>query len=103
MLNNRIKQYPLYTATKNENTLKEKIVTYTYNQEIDIAISFNTRSLYQSNDINVTNCQYIGVTNTDAVISKGDKIGDYLVEFIQTNNRGTKYIYLSEVANSGRI
>lgn len=103
MLNNRIKQYPLYTATINENTLKEKIIIYTYNQDIDIAISFNTRSLYQSNDANIINCQYIGVTNTDAVINKGDKIGDYLVEFVQENNRGTRYIYLSEVANNGRI
>jgi len=103
MLNNRIKQYPLYTATETENNLKEKITTYTYNQDIDIAISFNTRSLYQSNDTNVINCEYIGITYSDVEINKNDKIGDYLVEFIQENNRGTKFIYLSEVANNGRI
>ena len=97
MLNNKVQQLNWYKVTTTKNGLNENVKSYVLQSAIDIAISFNSRSLYTANDSNMTNVNYVGVTQ-QVGISKGDKIGDYVVEFIQGGN-----VWLRESDSNGRI
>lgn len=97
MLNNKVQQLPHYKLTTTINALNETVEDYVLQTNIDIAIAFNSRSLYTANDSHMNNINYIGVTQATG-ISKGDKIGNYIVDFIQGN-----YLYLKEVGNNGRV
>lgn len=65
-------------------------------------ISLNTKSFYTGNDMNILDCEFVGVTNYQNL-----EVGQYLdkkyeIRFLQPH-AGEYFVFLKEVANDGRF
>lgn len=89
-------QKPIYTT----NQFNEKIINYASAASVDMFITFSMNNPYLANDIIITECNYIGVTNSSTLV-KGMLIDErYKVEFIRPNS--SQYIvYMKEIENNG--
>lgn len=96
-----MKQRSLYRVASTKNEFNEDIQSFVFVKHIDVAISLNTKQSYLSNDSNIMNCEYIGVTSCPDC-QKGMKIDDYVIDFVQETKRNY-FLSLKEVDNNGRV
>lgn len=64
MLNSSRKPMKLYRIDTIENEWKEQVEEESFIEEIPVSLSFNGYSKYQANDIELKNCNYLGITNS---------------------------------------
>lgn len=102
MFNRQMKKYNLEIPQTAANQWNEPIVSYVFDRVIEMAICLNNNIEYNSNDMDLTNLQLVGITK-DRNINKGDRIGGkYLVSFVE-ENRTFSTVYMKEVENIGRF
>ena len=101
MFNQQMKKYNLENQVVSFNDYNEKITEYKFNRVVEIAIAANNRSQYGGNNTLIDCVEYVGITR-DKNINKGDKIGGYLVEYVE-QDRLYSIVHMKEIDNNGRF
>lgn len=99
---NRYKQkLPVYKTETKRNELNEDVpMSPSLIGYVNIFISYNTHSYYNSNDMYIQQATHIGVA--DSPVDKDCMIdGKYNVIFCQKVGRNEYCLYLQEVENNG--
>lgn len=99
MFNTQKVPYKIYRPQKTTDSYKQEIVTYEKVDTVPIFISLNTRLTADVNSMYVTQCEYIGITNSP-LVEVGDRIGDtYVVEYI-VEDRRERYLFMRNYGKS---
>lgn len=102
MFSQQMKKYRLEIPKTTINEYNEKIITYEFNRNVEMALTLNQRANYQGNDTNVLNADLCGLCK-DKAIQRNDRLdGKYLVVFVEVN-RLYSIVYLKEIGNDGRF
>ena len=100
MFNNDRKTYDIFTAKETINKFNEKIIEWVKSGTAEIFISLNTKSAINNNDINITQCEYLGIT-ADNSIKAGMRVSSSLLVKFVVKTRRENYLFLKEIENNG--
>lgn len=101
MFNNNKKTYDIFTAKETTNKYNEKITEWIKSGTAEIFISLNTRSAINENDINITQCEYLGITADNSITAGMRVSSSFLVKFV-VKTRRENYLFLKEIENNGQ-
>lgn len=100
MFNNSKKTYDVFTAKRVKNTYNEEIIEWEKTGEAEIFISLNTRTAVDNNDINITQCEYVGVTANNSIEAGMRISSSLLVQFVVRTKRES-FLFLKEIESNG--
>lgn len=102
MFRNQMKKVLVEEPVITVNNYNDKITAYSAIGYSDIAIAESGVSKYQSNDLDVINVEWLGLTK-DKTIQKGYRIAQkYLVDYVEVF-RLYSILHLLEIDNDGRL
>lgn len=97
MLNALRKPMKLYQIEYRENSYKEQEkVGENLIEEIPVSIAFNGYTKYQLNDVNLKDCNYLGITNSLLPVA-GMKLENYSILFVQPIGKNENLLFLQEI------
>lgn len=95
-MNQRMEKYDLYRPVITINSLREEVKSFRRVGTVHAALSVTTGSTVEQNQVLRVSSTHRGLTQDD--VRTGDKLGEYVVDYVITGPRYTQLFLTKEAA-----